>query len=180
MRAENVIGVAFFVALLTGLGLIVYGSQRKDPAARSLWHGRGFVVEGLAFVVFGLLTDLMIRSSKRLLVDGNIWAIHQSHGKSSGTNFLITTEAGTVESVRCRYDGPGLREGDRARVHFLEYNRKLLALQMLSGPYEGWELRESSGEGSYWVIAGVGVICWLAAYGRLRSAEALAQKNESA
>ena len=83
--------------------------------------------------------------------------------RPSSSRFNLTDDSGRVTSIRCRYTGPGLREGDRAWVRYLEYNHTLIELTMLSGPYTGWRLQESAGEwGGGW-FAVVGVVCGVGA-----------------
>jgi hypothetical protein len=173
VRTEDIVGVSFFVVLITGLVLFVVSAQRKNGRQeRARWQGRALAIEGFAFVAFGLTSAYFIRSSPRPVVEGNIWGIRQAHGKSAGSSFWITTDSGQVAQIRCRYDGPGFREGERARVQFIQYNQKLLELSMLSGPYGDWHLQESSGEWSTWLLVGLGVVCWVGGYLEFRKAGA--------
>lgn len=80
---------------------------------------------------------------------------------------MITDAAGHAIMIRCRYRGPGLVEGERARVRYVAYNRTLLELDMLSGSYQAWHLRESSGEQGCWWWATIGVVCGFFAYRQL-------------
>jgi hypothetical protein len=171
VRAEDIVGVSFFAVLISGLVLFVVSAQRKNGSQeRTRWQARALGIVGFAFVAFGLTSGYFIRSSPRPVVEGNMWGIRQAHGKSAGSSFRITTDSGQVAEVRSRYDGPGFREGERARVQFVQYNHKLLELSMLSGPYENWRLQESSGEWSTWLLAGLGALCWIGSYRQLRKA----------
>ena len=71
--------------------------------------------------------------------------------------FRLTDNSGKVTTLYCRYSGPGLREGDRARVRYVEFNKKMLELTMLTGSYTGWHFEESSGELSFlpWSLMGL-------------------------
>lgn len=67
-------------------------------------------------------------------------------------------------SIRCKYTGPGLVQAERARVRYGAYNQNLLELEMLSLPFERWDLEESSGEQTCWGWVAIGVVCWFFAY----------------
>jgi hypothetical protein len=167
LRTEDIVECAFFAVLLAGIVLIILGSAKKRGSPEAVRRiGAGLLVEGLAFLSFGLVTAYLIRGSDRLLVEGEIWAVRQGHGKYRGSNFEVTDAAGRPVRIRCRYDGVGLRQGDRARIRFIRYNGQLLQMTLLSGPYTGWELEESSGERAGWVIAALGIVCLI---GRLGS-----------
>jgi hypothetical protein len=77
---------------------------------------------------------------------------------------MITDAAGHAVLIRCRYRGPGIVEGERARVRYVEYNRQLMEMDMLTGSYQAWHLRESSGEQGYLGWVAVGVVCGFFAY----------------
>ena len=49
-------------------------------------------------------------------------------------------------------------------MRYVAYNRKLLELDMLTGPYQVWHLRESSGERGCWVWVAIGAVCGFFAY----------------
>lgn len=158
MRAEDIVGCTFFAAMVIGLVLIIRGGMRKGGGDRSQVKA-GLIMEGLAFMFFGLATFYLVRTSPRLGIEGNIWDVHRIQSKSGGSQFRVTSDSGRVVVVRCRYRGPGLREGDRVRVRYIAYNQHLLELTMLSGPFEGWELEEPSQDWSWLVLAGLGLVC---------------------
>lgn len=111
-----------------------------------------------------MATMYFVRTSARPQVEGYISGVKEAYGKSHFSDFTISNDAGVVAAVRADYTGPGLRVGDRVRVRFVQYNRKLLELTMLSGSFTGWELRESSGEwGGAWMGL-VGVACGMGAW----------------
>jgi hypothetical protein len=62
---------------------------------------------------------------------------------------------------------PFARKGERARVRYVAYNNKLVEMDMLSGPYGAWHLRESSGEEGYWAWVVIGLFFGLLAYRQL-------------
>lgn len=165
MRAEDTVGCLFFALLLSGIALILLGSGRKrnsPEAGRRI--GAGLLVEGVAFVGFAMATVYLIRISDKPVVERNVWAIRQTYGKNRGTSFNVTDEAGRAVLIRCRYDGPGFHEGERARVRYIRYNRQLLELAMLSGPYTGWHFQESSGQTGAALIGMLGVVCFIGGY----------------
>lgn len=109
------------------------------------------------------------------MVEGNLWDI-QEHFSSSdrSSQFMITDATGHAVQILCRYNGPGLVQGERARVRYVAYNSRLLEMDMLSGPFQTWHLRESSGENAYWGFVVIGVFFGLFAYhqfAKLRLAE---------
>jgi hypothetical protein len=124
---------------------------------------------GVAFLAFGLLTTYFIRTSARPLVEGNIWGVSEPVRTSSAA-FKLTLDSGRAVAIHCRYDGPGLREGDRARVRYVEYNQKLLELTMLTGSYTGWHFEESSGELSGELFGLIGLVCGFAGWRTLAKA----------
>lgn len=163
MRAEDIIGLSFFLMFLAGIALMLYGTTRLvGSRERSLGQAVGLGIQGFAFLAFGLVTFFVIRTSPRVVVEGNIWAVGEPmHGAS---HFKVTDDTGQVASVRCKYRGPGLREGDRARVRYIAYDGTLVELTMLTGSYAGWELEESAGEVGPLLFAGVGVVCGFAGW----------------
>ena len=158
MRAEDIVGCTFFAGVFAGLVLMLYGS-RSTRGAKKSWVTAGLAIESLAFLTFGLLTFYFVRTSPRLQVEGNLWGAHRYQSRSGGSVFSVTADSGEVATVRCNYEGPGLREGDRVRVRYISYNGKLLNMTVLSGPYTGWELRESGAVWSGLMMAAVGLIC---------------------
>jgi hypothetical protein len=125
----------------------------------------GIGLIGFTLFAFGLVSFLLIHSSPRQVVEGNLWNVRQPmHG---GAQFIITDRSSRTVQIRCTYNGPGLLAGERARVRYVEYNGKLIEMDMLSGPYQVWHLREPSGEDGYawWMF--VGIVCGFFAYRQL-------------
>ncbi len=176
MRAEDIVGLSFFLVLFAGIGLMLYGITRPvGSRERSLWQATGLGVQGCAFLAFGLATSYCIRTSARVVVEGNIWAVGEPMRGAS--HFKVTDDSGQVASIRCKYRGPGLREGERARIRYIAYNGTLVELTMLTGPYAGWELEESAGELSPLLFAGVGGVCGLAGWRVWRKGVAKVRTN---
>jgi len=113
-------------------------------------------------LAFGLATLYCIRTSARPVVEGNVWDVRESTQELA--SFRVTDADGRAVLILCRYDGSGLEEGERARVRYVAFNRKLVELTMLSGSSAGWELKESAGELSPLLFAGVGLVCWFAGW----------------
>ena len=105
----------------------------------------------------------LVHNSPRPVVEGNLWDIREEF-KNGSTQFMITDATGQTFMIVCRYRVPGSVQGDRARVRYVAYNKKLVEMDMLSGPYGAWHLRESSGEEGYWAWVGIGVFLGLLAY----------------
>ena len=163
MRAEDIVGVSFFGLLFTGIIVLVAGS-RTGLTSRQQAHrrGAGLGVIGCALLLFGLVNFQLIHNSPQPEVEGNLWAIRQP--MNGGAQFMLTDRAGRAVQIRCRYNGPGLVEGERARVRYVEYNEKLVALDILSGSYQAWHLLESPGERDCWWWVCIGIICGFFAY----------------
>ena len=161
MRAEDIVGVSFFAVLIPGVVVAIAGSRTSlAPRRRALWRGCGLGLIGGALIAFGLASFLLIHNSPRPVVVGNLWDIREFSGRGSNSSrFRITDATGHAVQIRCRYRGPGLVEGERARVRYVAYNGSLLELDMLSGPFQLWHLRESSGEAGSLVWTAVGVVC---------------------
>ena len=162
MRPEDIVGVSFFSVLIPAVVITISGSRTSlTPRQKALWRGWGLTLIGVAVLAFGLVNVQLIHNSPRPVVEGNLWDIREL---KSSSQFMITDAAGHAIQIRCKYRGPGLVEGDRARVRYVAYNQQLLEMDMLSGPYQLWHLRESSGESGYWSWVAIGVICGFFAY----------------
>ncbi len=119
-------------------------------------------------LAFGLVSFQFIHDSPRPVVEGNLWDIRELFSsRAHSTRFMITDAAGHAVLILCNYTGPGLLQGERARVHYVAYNRKLIEMDMLTGPFQAWHLRESSGEQGYWRWVAIGVVCGFFAYRQL-------------
>lgn len=166
VRAEDIVGVSFFGLLFPAIGIAISGSSSAlTPRLQALRRGWGLSLCGLALILFGLLNFQFIHNSPRPVVEGNLWDIRASSFRSnSSTQFRVTDATGQAVVIRCRYYGPGFQEGERARVRYVAYNRKLLEMDMLTGPYGAWHLRESSGEYGFLAWAAIGLICGFAGY----------------
>ena len=161
MRAEDIVDVSFFAVLIAGVVIAIAGSRTSlAPRRRALWRGCGLGLIGGALLAFVLASVLFIHNSPRPVVVGNLWDIREFSGRGSNSSrFRITDATGHAVQIRCKYRGPGLVEGERARVRYVEYNGNLLELDMLSGPFQMWHLRESSGEAGCWIWAAMGAVC---------------------
>ncbi|MGA9670528.1 MAG: hypothetical protein WBQ94_15050 [Terracidiphilus sp.] len=169
MRAEDIVGVGFFALLIPAVVVAISGSRAAlTPRQRALWRGWGLSLISGALVAFGLANFQLIHTSPRPVVEGNLWDIRESFGSGNhSTRFMITDAAGHAVPIRCRYSGPGLVEGERARVRYVAYNRQLVEMDMLTGSYQAWHLRESSGEQGWWGWVAIGVICGYFGYRQL-------------
>jgi len=166
VRAEDIVGVSFFAVLFPGVVIAIAGSRNSlTPRQRALWRCCGLGLVSGAFLVFGLLSFALIHNSPQPVVEGNLWGIHELFStKQHSSRFMITDASGHAVEIRCQYTGPGLVEGERARVRYVAYSKKLLELDMLSGPYQLWHLRESSGEAGCWGWIAIGVVCGVVSY----------------
>lgn len=169
MRAEDIVGISFFAVLITGIVVAISGSRNSLTSRRqALWRGWGLSLIGVALIAFGLANFQFIHNSPRPVVEGNLWDTRESYGRNgSSSRFMITDASGHAVQIRCSYTGPGLVEGERARIRYVAYNQKLLEMDMLSGPYQLWHLRESSGENGYWAWVAIGGVCGFFAYPQL-------------
>ena len=163
MRAEDIVGVSFFALLFPAIVVAIAGSRTTlTSRQRALWGGSGFSLISVSFFAFGLVSFQLIHNSPLRVVEGNLWDIRVSSADS--TRFMITDAGGHAVLIQCRYTGPGLLQGERARVRYVAYNRKLVELDMLTGPFQVWHLRESSGEQDCWWWVAIGVVCAFFAY----------------
>ena len=166
MRAEDIVGLSFFALLIPAIVVAISGSRTKlTPRQQALWRCWGLGLVSGAFLAFGLVSFQFIHNSPRPVVQGNLWDIRELSGsKAHSTRFMITDAEGHAVLIRCKYSGPGFVEGERARVRYVAYNRKLVEMDMLTGPYQEWHLRESSGEQGCWGWVAIGVVCGFFAY----------------
>jgi hypothetical protein len=167
LRAEDIVGISFFALLFCAIVVTLCGSRTiLIPRQQAAWRGWGLSLISVALVAFGLVNFQLIHTSPRPLVEGNLWDIREEF-KNSSTRFRITDAAGQAVAILCSHGGPGFVQGERARVRYVAYNTKLVEMDMLSGPYGAWHLRESSGEKGYWVWVGIGLFFGLLAYFQL-------------
>lgn len=161
MRAEDIVGVSFFTLLIPAIVVTISGSRNSlTSRQRALWRGWGLSLISVALIAVGLVSFQFIHNSPRPVVEGNLWDIREAFSsRAHSTTFRITDASGHAVLVRCSYTGPGLVQGERARVRYVAYNQKLLEMDMLTGPYQVWHLRESSGENGYWWWVGIGAVC---------------------
>jgi hypothetical protein len=169
VRAEDIVGVSFFGLLIPAIVVTMSGSRTTlTPRQRALWRGCGLSLICGVLLAFGFVNFQLIHNSPRLVVEGNLWDIRNPFGRGAGFNrFMITAAGGHAVLIRCSYIGPGLVQGERARVRYVAYNRKLVEMDMLTGPFEKWHLRESSGEKGCWVWMAMGAVCGFFAYRQL-------------
>jgi hypothetical protein len=164
---QDIVGISFFALLLSAIVVTLRGSRTAlTPRQQAAWRGWGLSLISIALVAFGLVNFQLIRTSPRLVVEGNLWDIREEF-KNGLTRFMITDATGQAVMILCRHRGPGFVEGERARVRYVAYNNKLVEMDMLSGPYGAWHLRESSGEKGYWLWVVIGLFLGLLAYRQL-------------
>ena len=165
MRAEDVVGSGFFLLFLVGIVLTLFGSRQANGAReRARRQGAGLLTMSLALLAFGALTIYFIRTSARPVIEGHLWAVANGGVRYRGSSFNVTGDSGGVATIRCAYDGPGLREGDRARVRYVAYNRRLIEFAALSGSYTGWHFEEPAGERSAGAFAVIGLAVGIAGW----------------
>jgi hypothetical protein len=170
VRAEDIVGSSFFALLIPAIVVTISGSRTTlTLRQRALWRGWGLGLISGVSLGFGLLSFQLIHNSPRPVVEGNLWNI-QGQFRSGGTRFMVTDASGRAVLIRCGYRGPGLVQGERARVSYVAYNRKLAEMEMLSGPFKGWHLREATGEEGCWSWVAIGAVCGLFAFRQLAKA----------
>ena len=167
MRAQDIVGISFFTLLFCAIVVTLCGSRTiLTPRQQAAWRGWGLSLISVALVAFGLVNFQLIHTSPRPVVEGNLWDIREEF-KNGSTRFMITDATGQAVMILCSHRGPGFVQGERARVRYVAYNNKLLEMDMLSGPYGAWHLRESSGEAGYWAWVVIGLLFGLLAYRQL-------------
>jgi hypothetical protein len=167
VRAENIIDISFFAVLFCAIVVTLSGSRTTlTPRQQAAWRGWGLSLISLAIVAFGLVNFQLIHTSPRPLIEGNLWDIREEF-KYNSTRFMITDATGHAVMILCSHRGPGFVQGERARVRYVAYNNKLVEMDMLSGPYGAWHLRESSGEEGCLVWVVIGLFLGLIAYREL-------------
>lgn len=166
MRAEDIVGVSFFLLLIPAVVVAISGSRTKlTQRQRAVWRGWGLSLISAAFLAFGLVSFQFIHNSSRPVVEGNLWDIREPYrGGAHSTRFRITDSGGQAFLIRCGYCGPGLVPGERARVRYVAFNRQLVEIEILTGPYQAWHLRETPGERACWGWVAIGLVCGVFAY----------------
>lgn len=169
MRAEDIVGTCFFAMLIPSVLVAISGSRTSlAPRQKALWRGCGLSLMSGVLITFGLVNFFFIHNSPKPVVEGNLWDVREeSSNRAHSSRFEITDKTGHATLIRCSYTGPGLQPGELARIRYVAYNRKLLELDLLSGPYQAWHLREPSGEEGFWTWAAIGVVCGLFAIGQM-------------
>jgi len=66
-------------------------------------------------------------------------------------------------AVHSEYNGQALKDGERATVHFVSYDKTLLDITVLTGAYAGWRLEESDGGSAEIFLAFMGIALFCAA-----------------
>jgi hypothetical protein len=167
VRTEDIVGISFSAFSLCAVVVMLYGSRTiLAPTEQTAWQGGGLSLLSVAIVAFGLVNFQLIHTSPRPVVEGNLWDIREEF-KNGLTRFMITDATGQAVMILCSHRGPGFVQGERARVRYVAYNNKLVEMDMLSGPYGAWHLRESSGEKGYWAWVVIGLFVGLLAYRQL-------------
>jgi hypothetical protein len=167
VRAEDIVGISFFALLVCAIVVTLCGSRTiLTPRQQAAWRGSGLGLVSIALVAFGLVNFQLIHTSPRPVVEGNLWDIREEF-KNGSTRFMITDATGQAVAILCNHRGTGFVQGERARVRYVAYNNKLVEMDMLSGPYGAWHLRESSGEKGYWVWVAIGLFVGALAYFQL-------------
>ena len=166
MRAEDIVGCSFFGLLIPAIVVAISGSRTTLASRqRALWRGWGLSLISGVLLAFGFVSFQLIHNSPRPVVEGNLWDIRElSSSRAHSTQFMITDASGHAVLIRCKYTGPGFVEGERARVRYVAYNEKLVEMDMLTGPFQAWHLRESSGEQGCWWWVALGLVCGFFAY----------------
>jgi hypothetical protein len=172
VRTEEIVDACFCALFIPAIVVAISGSRAAlTLRQRALRRGWGLSLISVALVALGLVSMLLIRNSPRPVVEGNLWDIRgQNSSEEHSTQFRITDAAGQAVQIRCWYSGPGFVAGERARVRYVAYNRKLLEMDMLTGSYQKWHLRESPGELGWWWWVAVGVFCGSFGYRQLAKA----------
>ena len=166
MRAEDIVGVSFFGLLIPAIVVAISGSRTTlTQKQRALWRGWGLSLICGVLVAFGFVNFQLIHNSPRPMVEGNLWDIRDTFGSGGELNrFMITDADGHAVLIRCRYRGPGLVQGERARVRYVAYSGKLVEMDMITGPFQNWHLQESSDEQGWWLWVAMGAVCGFFAY----------------
>jgi hypothetical protein len=169
VRTEDIVGASFFALLIPAIVTAISGSRTTlTPRQRAGWRGWGLSAIGGTLLAFGLVNFQLIHNSPQPVVEGNLWDIRElNSNEEHSTRFMITDATGHAVPVRCKYTGPGFVEGERARVRYVAYSGNLVEMDMLTGPYQQWHLRESSGERSCWAWVAMGVVCGFFGYRQL-------------
>jgi hypothetical protein len=160
---EDIVGFSCFGLLIPAIVVMISGSRSSLTSSRqrSLWRTWRLSLISVALIVFGLVNFQFIHNSPRTVVEGNLWNIRQLFRSST---FMISDTTGHAVLTRCTYTGPGLVQGERARVRYVAYNRKLVDMDMLTGSYQAWHLQESSGKEDYQAWVAIGLLCGFFAY----------------
>ena len=108
---------------------------------------RMHAVVALCLFLYGGMTFVFIHGSAHVTVTGRIANVYRTYGRGNHfTHFqIVPANGGSAPALRANYWGDHLAEGSTATVEFLQYNQRILNLQMLSGPSASWRLQEDGG-----------------------------------
>jgi hypothetical protein len=104
----------------------------------------------------------------------------QHHGKYNSSDFHLITTKGDDVTIHSDYSGYRLIENEQATVKFVQYDHTLIDLTMLTGPNQGWHLKESDGSLSCWLLLLMGLAgFWGARYEWLRDVDTKRPTSQS-
>ena len=154
---ERVTSIFFLTLLIVGLAILVSAKYQANPEKRKKWSSLGLTVEATAFFIFGSMSLLQLHFSARPTLTGSISHLVQHHGKYPSSDFRLITTKGDDVAVHADYSGSHLIENEQAEVKFVQYDHTLTDLTMLTGPTQGWHLKESDGALSCWILLIMGL-----------------------
>jgi len=165
----NIFLVLFFLGLACRIGS---GGPRYGPAKRPTWRVAGYLLMGFALLHYSLCSLIFVAISPRLETTGKIADLTISRGKSPAATFgilsdgylspMLLIEGQAVESIV---------EGEQARVRYVQYDRNVLDLTMLSGATAGSTFHDTDGPFLPILLMLLGTLSLYAARGTVRLSE---------
>ena len=147
LPSESTVNGLFITLLFLGVAcLIRSGGGRSGPPKRPKWRAIGNLLTGCAFLEFGLCTVLFVAISPRHEVTGSISDLSFHYGKYVSTTLTITGEGFPPPRLRIEGQTPkSIVEKERATARYVEYDRHVTDLKMLSGTTSGWAFHDADG-----------------------------------
>jgi hypothetical protein len=143
---ETIVGVILSLMIIGSFSLMIRGRNQREYS-REFHHlqGAGIAFLGLAGVLFGLLTCYLVKNSARPVVEGTVTKLRWPQSRGTWADFVVVTDSGQQTAVHCELGIGYFRNGERIRVHYIEYSHQLLEAKILAGPDRGLHLEESDG-----------------------------------
>jgi hypothetical protein len=138
------IGFLCFLLFLLGAAMaMLSGLSKKHHRAVEV---TGHLTISLCFFLYGLISSHVLRVSPRPVVNAQIISLKRASSRMDINYITVQPEdGGSRLTVHSEFGGPQIQVGERVHVRYSDYDSGVLELDVLSGPGQGFVLRENDG-----------------------------------